>query len=110
MAIDEGAGHGDVVVDFGPETNAAASIRTIDCTVTNDPIDSASSHVQPRQTDPDGSDSSEGNPLLVESAAVTIDASIGKPRRNKAEDTMSVESTARRKESDENFVDDPAKM
>ncbi|CAL1677861.1 unnamed protein product [Lasius platythorax] len=105
MTIDEGADRG-----FAPENNAAASIRTIDCTAANDPIGPAS-HVQPRQIDPDSSDSSEGNPLLAESAAVTIDESIGKPRRMyKAEDTMNVGNATRRKEPDEDFVSEPTRM
>ncbi|XP_029159390.1 monocarboxylate transporter 10 isoform X2 [Nylanderia fulva] len=106
MTIDEGTDRGDVG-SFASPNNATASIRSIDCTAANDPIGPAS-HVQPRQTDPDSSDSSEGNPLLAESAAVTIDESIGKPRRmHKAEDTM---NAARRKESDEDFVTESSNM
>lgn len=110
MTIGDGAGHAGDVGDFAPENNAAISIRTIDRIAANDSIDPAS-HVQPRQTDPDNSDWSEGNPLLVESAALTIDASIGKSRRvHKAEeDTMNVGNAAR-KEPDENLVNEPTRM
>lgn len=111
MTIDEeGAGHAGDIGDFAPENNAATSIRTIDHTAANDPIGPAS-HVQPRQTDPDSSDWSEGNPLLAESAILTIDASIGKSKRvHKAEeDTMNV-GNATRKEPDENLVNEPTRM
>ncbi|XP_070150511.1 monocarboxylate transporter 10 isoform X1 [Polyergus mexicanus] len=110
MTIDEGADHAGDIGDFAPENNAAASIPTIDRTAANDPIVPAS-HVQPRQTDPDSSDWSEGNPLLAESAVLMIDASIGKSRRvRKAEeDTMNV-GNAIRKEPDENLVNEPTRM
>ncbi|XP_072756701.1 monocarboxylate transporter 10 isoform X2 [Anoplolepis gracilipes] len=110
MTTDEGADRGDDG-GFAPENNATASIRTMDCTATNNPSYPAS-HVQRRQADPDTSDWSEGNPLLAESAAsaVTIDASIGKSRRvHKAEDTMNVGNEAR-KELDEDLDSEPTRM
>lgn len=108
MTADEGADQSDVG-GFTPKNNAAASIQTIDCTAANDSINPAS-HVQPRQTDPDNSDWSEGNPLLAGNVAVTIDASIGKSRRlHKAEDTMNGEhGNAARKETDEDFLSEPS--
>ncbi|XP_011644781.1 monocarboxylate transporter 10 [Pogonomyrmex barbatus] len=80
MTINEEVGDGDVG-SFGLEGDVAGSIRAIDRTAAGDPIGTASSHVRPRQADLDNSDSGEGNPLLAESAAVTIDAPIGKLRR-----------------------------
>ncbi|XP_018356533.1 PREDICTED: monocarboxylate transporter 10 isoform X1 [Trachymyrmex septentrionalis] len=74
MAIGEEAGNGDIS-GFGLEDDAAGSIRIVNRTSTDDPI-GTSSHVQ---ADLDNFDS--GNPLLAESATVTIDASIGKLRR-----------------------------
>lgn len=74
MAIGKEAGDGDVG-GFGLEGDG--SIRTIDRTAADDPI-GTSSHVRRCQADHDSSDSGEGNPLLAGSAAVTIDASIGK--------------------------------
>ncbi|XP_011051927.1 PREDICTED: monocarboxylate transporter 10 isoform X1 [Acromyrmex echinatior] len=74
MAIGEETGNGGIS-GFGLEDDAAGSIRIVNRTTTDDPI-STSSHVQ---ADLDNFDS--GNPLLAESAAVTIDASIGKLRR-----------------------------
>ncbi|KAL6268469.1 hypothetical protein P5V15_001602 [Pogonomyrmex californicus] len=80
MTINEEVGDGDVG-SFGLEGDVAGSIRAIDRTAAGDPIGTASSHVRPRQADLDNSDSGEGNPLLAESAAVTIDAPIGKLKR-----------------------------
>lgn len=75
MAISEEASDGDVG-GFGD-----GPIRgTIDRTTAGDPI-GTSSHVRRRQADLDSTDSGEGNPLLAESAAVTIDAPIGKLKR-----------------------------
>lgn len=108
MTSDEGGDQGDVG-GFTPKNNAA-SIQTIDCTVA-DPIGPAS-HVLPRQIDPDNSDWSEGNPLLTESVALTIDASIGKSRRiHKAEDTMNGEhGNVARRETNEDFASEPTRM
>lgn len=110
MTAEEGADQSDVG-GFAPKNNAAASIQTIDCTAANDSIGPAS-HVQPRQPDPDNSDWSEGNPLLTESVALTIDASIGKSRRlHKVEDTMNGEhGNAARGEIDEDFLSGPSNM
>ncbi|XP_025262262.1 monocarboxylate transporter 10 isoform X2 [Camponotus floridanus] len=107
MTTDEGSDQGDI--GFTPKNNAA-SIQTIDYTVA-DPIGPAS-HVLPRQIDPDNSDWSEGNPLLSESVALTIDASIGKSRRvHKAEDTMNGEhGNVARRETNEDFASEPTKM
>ncbi|KAL0116713.1 hypothetical protein PUN28_009964 [Cardiocondyla obscurior] len=79
MAIGEEAGDGDVVGGFGLEGNGL--IRSIDQPAVGDPIGTPSNDVRRRQTDLDNSDSGEGNPLLAESGAVTIDAPIGKLRR-----------------------------
>lgn len=87
MAIGEEAGDGDVGGLGGD-----GSIRTIDCTAAGDPI-GTSSDVRRRQTDLDNSDSGEGNPLLPENAAVTIDAPIGKLKRiHKVENAMAVQT------------------
>lgn len=85
MAIGKEASDGDVG-GFGLE----GSIRMIDCTVADDPI---GRHVRRRQADLDSSDLGEGNPLLTESAAVTIDASIGKlGRMHKVENTVAAQT------------------
>ncbi|KAG5322981.1 MOT10 protein, partial [Pseudoatta argentina] len=82
MAIGEETGNGGIS-GFGLEDDAAGSIRIVNRTTTDDPI-GTSSHVQ---ADLDNFDS--GNPLLAESATVTIDASIGKLRRiHKMENTV----------------------
>jgi len=85
MSIGEEAGDGDVggLGGDGP-------IQTIDRTAAGDPIGTSS---DVRQTDLDNSDSGEGNPLLPENAAVTIDAPIGKLRRiHKVENAMAVQT------------------
>lgn len=111
MAISEEAGDGDVSGSgsFGLESDAVGSIRTIDCIATGDPI-GTSRHNRHRQVDLDNSDSGEGNPLLAESAAVTIDAPIGKLRRmHKVENAVAAQmdgsATCRKEEPDD---EDPA--
>ncbi|XP_018056237.1 PREDICTED: monocarboxylate transporter 10 [Atta colombica] len=74
MAIGEETDNGGIS-GFGLEDDAAGSIRIVNRTTADDPI-GTSSHVQ---ADLDNFDS--GNPLLAESAVVTIDAPIGKLRR-----------------------------
>ncbi|KYN03577.1 PREDICTED: monocarboxylate transporter 10 isoform X1 [Cyphomyrmex costatus] len=106
MAIGEETDNGDI--SFGLEDNAIESIRAINRTTADDPI-GTSSHVQ---TDLDNFDS--GNPLLAESAAVTIDAPIGKLRRmHKMENAVVAQtdgSAMRRKEDFdvENYANEPA--
>ncbi|XP_018314469.1 monocarboxylate transporter 10 isoform X1 [Mycetomoellerius zeteki] len=103
MAIGEEAGNGDIS-GFGLEDNATGSIRIINRTTADDPI-GTSSHVQ---ADLDNFDS--GNPLLAESAAVTIDAPIGKLRRlHKMENAVADGSVMCRKGDfdDENHANEP---
>ncbi|KYN17202.1 PREDICTED: monocarboxylate transporter 10 isoform X2 [Trachymyrmex cornetzi] len=107
MAIGEEAGNGGIS-SFGLEDDAAGSIRIVNRTTTDDPI-GTSSHVQ---ADLDNFDS--GNPLLAESAAVTIDAPIGKLRRiHKMENAVASQtdgSAMCRKGDfdDENHANEPA--
>lgn len=112
MAIGEEVGDGDI--GFGLESNAAGSIRTIDRTAVDDPI-GTSGHVQRRQADLDSSDSGEGNPLLAESAAVTIDAPIGKLKRmHKVENAVAAQTDGgamcrkRDLDDDEDHASEPA--
>jgi len=91
MAIGEEAGDGDIG-SFDQEDDAARSIRIINRTTVDDPI-GTSSHVHRRQTDFNNSDLGEGNPLLIESAAITIDAPIGKLRRmHKVENAIAAQT------------------
>ncbi|XP_011340800.1 monocarboxylate transporter 10 isoform X2 [Ooceraea biroi] len=109
MTIDEEAGPGDAG-SFVSGENVAPSIRTIDRTSTHDPI-IPTSCIQRRQADPDSSDSGEGKPLLTESVAVTIDASIGKLGKQKTENAAAVQmdgtSTYRKSSVDEDPVSEP---
>jgi len=107
MAIGEETNNGGIS-GFGLEDDAAESIRIVNRTTADDPI-GTSSHVQ---ADLDNFDS--GNPLLAESAVVTIDAPIGKLRRiHKMENAVASQtdsSTMCRKGDfdDENHANEPA--